>query len=134
MALDIKPMITSIITEIGKHIPVPIDQMKKLELENALEQLMLSKQAEVDIAQIELNKAELEKESWWYNGWRPAIAWICIATLVQHWIVFPWVVLFVPKAETPELAIEALLTILLGLLGLGTQRMLEKKWSVNKNR
>jgi hypothetical protein len=132
--LDTKGIVGQVVTEIGKHIPTPLDQTKKLELENALEQVLISKQAEIDIAQAEVNKAELEKEGWFYNAWRPAIAWVCIGALIQHWWVFPWVVILSPETKLPQLAIESLLTILLGLLGLGTQRMLEKKWNVNKYR
>jgi len=132
--VDMKGIVGQITTEVGKHIPIPIDQTKKLELENSLEQLLISKQAELDLAQAEVNKAELQKEGWFYNGWRPAVAWVCVLTLAVHWVVLPWLQMFVKNLKTPELDLDALLAIMLGLLGLGTQRMLEKKWSVNKNR
>ncbi|HCS70029.1 MAG: 3TM-type holin [Gammaproteobacteria bacterium] len=84
------------------------------------------------LAQIELNKVEAGHRSIFVAGWRPFIGWVCGSALLWHFILFDmltWVTVnFFPHVTAlPELTgTEALVTVLLSLLGLGAMRTVEK--------
>lgn len=81
--------------------------------------------------QAELNKIEAGHRSVFVAGWRPFIGWVCGVALAYNFIVrdlIAWVIVNTGSTATlpPDLAMEHLLTILLGMLGLGGMRTLEK--------
>ena len=90
-----------------------------------------------NIAQLEINKVEAAHKSVFVSGWRPACAWMCTTALGYHFILQPIIVfLFALSGETiplPEFDMNALLTILLGMLGLGGMRSFEKMKGVNRD-
>jgi hypothetical protein len=82
-------------------------------------------------AQIELNKQEAKHRNIFVAGWRPAVGWICASALAYNFILrdlLAWLLLNTNQAMTlpPALAMDHLLTILLGMLGLGGLRTFEK--------
>lgn len=89
---------------------------------------MLMRPGEV---QAELNKIEAGHRSVFVAGWRPFIGWVCGVALAYNFIfrdLLAWLILNTGSTASlpPELAMEHLLTILLGMLGLGGMRSLEK--------
>ena len=83
------------------------------------------------LAQIELNKIEAQHRSIFVAGWRPFIGWICGVALGWHFIghdALTWVAInYWPDSKVPELVgTEALVTVLLSMLGLGALRTTEK--------
>lgn len=81
--------------------------------------------------QVELNKIEAGHRSVFVAGWRPFIGWVCGVSLAYNFIVrdlMAWVIMNTGATASlpPELAMEHLLTILLGMLGLGGMRTMEK--------
>jgi hypothetical protein len=84
------------------------------------------------VAQIELNKEESKNRNVFVAGWRPFVGWVCAIALAYNFIVrdlMAWVILNTGEAITlpPALAMEHLMTILLGMLGLGGLRTYEKQ-------
>ena len=83
------------------------------------------------LAQLEVNKAEAAHRSMWVAGWRPFVGWTCGAAMAWHFILLP-VTLFVTSFtgfEVPQLPafdMDSLMTVLLGMLGLGGLRTFEK--------
>lgn len=83
------------------------------------------------LAQLEVNKAEAAHRSMWVAGWRPFVGWSCGAAMAWHFILLP-VTLFVTSFtgfEVPQLPafdMDSLMTVLLGMLGLGGLRTFEK--------
>ena len=80
--------------------------------------------------QIDTNKAEAANPSVFVSGWRPAIGWVCGAACAWNWIGLPIAKLGLalyghPIALTPA-DISEMMPILLGMLGLGGLRSLEK--------
>ena len=88
--------------------------------------------------QMEINKMEAMHGGWFKGGWRPAVGWICVFALAYKFLILPFM-LFVtqmyshqtdkelfPIEFLPELAWGELSVILLGMLGIGAQRSLEK--------
>ena len=111
------------------------DQKAKLAHEIAT---MAEKHAhEAAMAQVDVNKSEAQHRSIFVAGWRPFVGWICGIALAYHFVVSP-ITIFVAGwagAELPELPafdMESLMTVLLGMLGLGGLRTYEISKGVAK--
>lgn len=96
-------------------------------------------QATLELAkgQIETNKAEAAHKSVFVAGWRPAIGWICAVGLGYQFLLYPllcwaWMILqaknIVPLSLTtpPPLETGTILSLVMGMLGLGVTRAAEK--------
>lgn len=85
---------------------------------------------EIALKQIELNKTDATFGGVYRAGWRPLVGWICASALLWHFIIQPIVVfsLTMNGMETtlPEFDMASLMTVLLGMLGLGGLRTFEK--------
>jgi len=92
---------------------------------------------EAAMAQVEVNKAEAQHRSIFVAGWRPFIGWVCGIALAYHFVLAPFIVFGVTwfGAEIPELPafdMDSLMTVLLGMLGLGGMRSFEKAKGLTK--
>ena len=79
--------------------------------------------------QIETNKEEAKNPNIFVSGWRPYIGWICGTGLGYQFLIYPILIAFIPKIV--QLDMGTLLTLLLGMLGLGGLRTVEKIKGVN---
>jgi hypothetical protein len=87
------------------------------------------------LAQIEVNKTEAAHPSTFVSGWRPMCGWVCGSALAYNFIIHPLLgyMLLLSFPETPALPaldLEPLMTVLLGMLGLGGLRTYEKTQGV----
>ena len=89
--------------------------------------------AETDLAklQIQTNIEEAKSTNWWVAGWRPAIGWVCgaglaYAALVEPFARFAAKVWFGYTGDFPVIDTDLTLQILMGMLGLGAMRSVEK--------
>ena len=92
---------------------------------------------EAAMAQVEVNKAEAQHRSIFVAGWRPFIGWTCGVALAYHFVLAPLIVFGVAwyGAEIPEIPtfdMDSLMTVLLGMLGLGGMRTFEKAKGLTK--
>ena len=91
---------------------------------------------EIAKAQIEVNKEEAKSRSWWIAGWRPATGWICALAMGYHFIIQPFLIFFLAlfgmKMDLPSFDMDTLMTVLLGMLGLGGLRSFEKHKKLTK--
>ena len=99
---------------------------------------MAEKQAhEAAMAQVEVNKAEVQHKSIFVAGWRPMVGWTCAVALAYHFVLAP-LILFgvgISGVEIPDLPafdMDSLMTVLLGMLGLGGLRTYEKQKGLTK--
>lgn len=81
--------------------------------------------------QTEINKIEAQHRSMFVAGWRPFIGWVCGTALLYNFIIrdiLAWVLLNSSTLISlpPALQMEHLMTVLLGMLGLGGLRTFEK--------
>jgi len=77
--------------------------------------------------QTKINEIEAQHRTIFVAGWRPFIGWICGIALMYNFVIrdlFIWVVK--PESVPPALQMEHLMTVLLGMLGLGGLRTFEK--------
>ena len=87
--------------------------------------------------QLEINKAEAASGSVFKGGWRPFIGWVCGAAFAYHFVLQPFIVfgVAVTGVEIPELPsfdMGSLMTVMMGMLGLGGLRSYEKKQGLTK--
>jgi hypothetical protein len=129
--LDFIPLIGNVLDRILPDPKVAADaklEMLKLAQNGQLEAL----HAEVQLAQgqIDINKVEAASSNVFVSGWRPFIGWTCGAAFSYKFVLAP-IGLFVMAALghpiiLPVLDFTEMLTVLLGLLGLGGMRTYEK--------
>ena len=87
--------------------------------------------------QIEINKAEASHKSIFVAGWRPFIGWTCGIALCWHFVLAPVTIfvcayLAVEIPNLPTFDMGSLMTVLMGMLGLGTLRTYEKQKGLTK--
>lgn len=92
---------------------------------------LLKLQQSGELAQIAVNKEEAQHPSVFVSGWRPAVGWTCVAACAWNWVGLPIVktALLVFTGKTLALSpadLTEMLPILLGLLGLGGLRTIER--------
>ena len=83
------------------------------------------------LKQAEINLEEAKSEVWWKAGWRPFIGWVCGSALAYNYVLMPFIVWFAalvyPAAPPmPLLDMGALMTLLIGMLGVGAMRSYDK--------
>ena len=89
-----------------------------------------------NLAQIDVNKAEAASGSIFKGGWRPFVGWVCGVAMLYHFLLQPIIVFTLSAAgitfDLPEFDMGSLITILMGLLGLGGLRTFEKHKGISK--
>jgi hypothetical protein len=77
-------------------------------------------------AQSATNTAEASNPSVFVAGWRPAIGWVCVAGFLYT--------ILQPGLHLPAIDTNVMITILSGMLGLGTMRTAEKIGNVQDSK
>lgn len=81
-------------------------------------------------AQTDINKEEAKSSSIFVSGWRPFVGWVSGSAFALHFLLLPIAnfVLVVTGHKEVVLAFDmsTLITVLMGLLGLGGMRTYEK--------
>ena len=130
----ITQLIGPILTLLDKVIP---DADKKQEIAQQLATMAEEHVQQLALAQIEVNKAEAASSSVFKGGWRPFIGWTCGVAFAYHFVVQP-VLVFALAAQggavpdLPAFDMDSLMTVLMGMLGLGGLRTYEKLKGVTK--
>jgi hypothetical protein len=83
------------------------------------------------LAQLEVNKVEAAHKSLFVSGWRPAIGWICGFALMYSTILAPILGIWF---TVPPVDSSLLTSVLMGMLGLGAMRTVEKTKSVARDK
>ena len=88
--------------------------------------------------QLEVNKVEAASKSMFVAGWRPAVGWTCCIALLSNYILIPManfaLLLAEMGVEVPSLDMSAMMPVLLGMLGLGAMRTVEKTQKVSREK
>ena len=88
-------------------------------------------------SQIEVNKAEAQSRHWFVASWRPFIGWTCGIALMWHFVLSQFILFFATMfgfdlPALPEFDMGSLMTVLMGILGLGGLRTFEKYKGMTK--
>ena len=80
--------------------------------------------------QIDINKAEAANPSVFVSGWRPFIGWVCGSACAWNWIGLPVAKVGLSMAgyqiDLAPANLTEMLPVLMGMLGLGGLRTIEK--------
>jgi|TARA_A200000159_G_C7240533_1_gene304357 hypothetical protein len=112
---------------LDKFIP---DADQKAKLAHDIATMSEKHAQEIALAQIKVNEAEA-KGNWFQSSWRPATAWVCVLGFLVNFLVSPICAGFgiiIPQADT-----ATMLPVLMGMLGLGTMRTVERLKGKDKN-
>ena len=77
--------------------------------------------------QTKINEAEAQHRSAFVAGWRPTVGYVCAVALAYNFVIrdlFIWAIQ--PEVVPPALQMDHLMTVLMGMLGLGGLRTFEK--------
>lgn len=113
------------------------DREGRAKAKQELEMEMLKRRTEIieaakssDAGQVEINKIEAADPSLFKSGWRPAMGWVGVFALSYQFVLRPFLTWLSPELglvnPPPVLDLGDLLTLLAGMLGLGTLRTVEK--------
>lgn len=113
------------------------DKDQKAQLAHELATMADRHAQELAVAQIEVNKAEAASGSVFKGGWRPFIGWVCGGAFAYHFVLQPIIVFAVLTAGVdlpplPEFDMASLMTVMMGMLGLGGLRTYEKQKGITK--
>jgi hypothetical protein len=105
-------------------------ELFKMQQEGELKELETEYQ--LKLQQLVINAEEAKNGSIFVSGWRPFVGWVCGVALVYNYIVMPFIVWivrnFYPESPPmPALDMAELMTLLIGMLGLGYMRSRDKE-------
>ena len=85
---------------------------------------------EIAKAQIGVNKTEAGHKNLFVAGWRPAVGWTCCLGMAGNFLVIPManfaLALSGSPVHIPLIALSEMMPVLMGMLGLGALRTVEK--------
>lgn len=114
-------------------------QLELLKMQQTGELAQLAAETDLAKLQIQTNIEEAKSTNWFVAGWRPAIGWVCgaglaYAALVEPFARFAAKVWFGYGGEFPVIDTDLTMQILMGMLGLGAMRSIEKVKNVEGKR
>ena len=132
--LSILNPFTPLIEKLVDRIP---DPNKRAEAKEEIERMLVQAATDGMKGQMEVNAQEAQHHSVFVAGWRPFIGWTCGVAFAYSFVVQPLGVLLASVAaqatdwtfdpnQLPSLDMGPLMTVLMGMLGLGTLRTYEK--------
>ena len=131
-------MLTALIGPVSKLVGKFIeDKDQKAKLAHELATMADTHAQQALLAQLEINKAEAASGSVFKGGWRPFVGWVCGIALLYHFILSPLILFGVTMIgidipPIPEFDMGSLMTVLMGMLGLGSLRTYEKQKGLTK--
>ena len=131
-------MLTALIGPVSKLVGKFIeDKDVKNKLSHDLATLAQRHAQELAKSQIEVNKTEAQSRHWFVASWRPFIGWTCGIALMWHFVLSQFILFFATMfgyslPALPEFDMGSLMTVLMGMLGLGGLRTFEKYKQISK--
>ena len=111
------------------------DKDQKAKLAHEIATLAERQAHEIAKAQIDVNQNEAKHKSIFVSGWRPACGWICVLGFSVNFLIIPIVNIYLTAWSEnplliPSLDVSEMMPVLLGMLGLGGMRTVEKTKNV----
>ena len=136
-------MVGSGVGELGKDIADVVDRFVETDEEKKAADILLMKvQQEPDKWQAEINKVGAGHRSVFVAGWRPFLGWVSGVGLGMHFVVFPLLEWYsgylnsfgftIQQIKSPSIEVGALMTLVMGMLGLTASRTYEKREGLTK--
>lgn len=114
------------------------DKDQKARIKYELDTLLQRQNHQIQIEQIKANNEGSKHPSIFVAGWRPMVGWVCGIALCVNYLVIPIangiLVVAGQSAVIATIDMAGLMPVLMGMLGLGTLRTVEKINKVERNR
>jgi hypothetical protein len=127
-------VLPSVMEVAGRFLPE--DREKRAAAEREIQAKLTDSLAQVDLAQLGINKVEAAHRSMFVAGWRPFIGWTCGVALMYTYVLQPILVFGLAQSgylvDLPRMDLGELMPVLMGMLGLGGLRSWEKVKGVAK--
>lgn len=111
-------------------------KLELIKLQQSGDLAQLASDTELAKGQLAINAEEAKSSNLFVSGWRPFIGWVCGAAFAYHFILQPLLAFVIVNAggdlKLPAFEMGELSTVLMGLLGLGGLRTIEKARGVTK--
>jgi hypothetical protein len=89
-------------------------------------------------AQLEVNKTEAAHKNLFVAGWRPAVGWVCVLGMAGNFLAIPManfaLALSGSEIVIPLIELSTMMPVLMGMLGLGAMRTIEKRAGVQRDK
>lgn len=114
-------------------------QLELLKMQQTGELAQLAAETDLAKLQISTNIEEAKSTNWFIAGWRPCVGWVCASGLAYVSLIEP-VGRFVAQVwfgyagAFPVIDTTVTMQVLLGMLGLGAMRSIEKVKGVEQSR
>ena len=113
------------------------DKDQKAKLAHEISTMATRHAQELAKGQLEINKVEAQHRSMFVAGWRPFLGWGLSFGMIWHFVLVPLITFICAFAgmdipDLPFFDMESLMTVLLGMLGLGGLRSFEKAKGLTK--
>ena len=113
------------------------DKDQKAKLAHELATMADKLAHEQQLAQMAINKEEASSGSLFKGGWRPFVGWVCGVAFCYHFIIQPVIIFIVALTgiiipDLPSFNMNTPLTVLGGMLGIGSLRTYEKQKGLTK--
>jgi hypothetical protein len=120
---------------LDKFIP---DAGERMAIAHELSTMAERHAQELAKGQLEVNKVEAGSSSMFVAGWRPFIGWVCGLGFLSNFIIIPMANFGLAIAEQaitiPMIDTTQMMPVLMGMLGLGTLRTVEKVQKVSREK
>ena len=122
----IAKLIGGSVVETAKDVANVVDKFVETPDEKAAFKTVMARMAqEPGLAQVELNKIGAAHRSVFVAGWRPAVGWVCAVGLAFAFLVNP-ILQWAINKPGPELPLDIMMELVIGMLGLAGLRTAEK--------
>lgn len=120
---------------IGLFVEDPTEKAKALAKLGEMQHDELMAQLDMDksiaVSQAQTNTAEASSGNLFTSGWRPFVGWVCGSAFAWQFVLQPVAAFTLSQAgihqPLPVLDSGALVTVLMGMMGLGVMRSYDKK-------
>lgn len=113
------------------------DKDKKNALVHEITTMAEKHAQELAKGQIEINKISAVHKSLFVSGWRPAVGWTCCLGMASNFLLIPLANFALALSKStivvPLIDLSTMMPVLLGMLGLGAMRTVEKTKGVQRN-
>ena len=114
------------------------DKDQKMALAHEISTMAERHAQELAKGQLEVNKVEAASKSMFVAGWRPFIGWVCGIGFLSNFIIIPMANFGLALAKMsiviPMIDTTQMMPVLMGMLGLGAMRTVEKVQKVSREK
>mgnify|MGYP003317958288 FL=1 len=114
------------------------DKDQKMALAHEISTMAERHAQELAKGQLEVNKVEAASKSMFVAGWRPFIGWVCGIGFLANFILIPManfgLALASVEITIPMIDTTQMMPVLMGMLGLGAMRTVEKVQKVSREK